>query len=130
MAAETYHRWIALSSALCQNNAPAAPKLNIARGAADPPQELSDSRAAHSRDEGLRCLADLIRHARLRRNKLRREPRKQPDQIVRHQNLALAMLARPDAVCRNRDCLCDLRCHLLNHVFEHYRHLTDLRHLS
>ena len=52
------------------------------------------SAAACSIDEMPRRLPNFFRDLRLRRNKLRREPRKQTDQIVRHQNLSVAMFAR------------------------------------
>src|SRR5438477_4607139 len=44
-------------------------------------------------DESSGSAPNLLPHTRLRRNKLRRKPGKQADQIVRDQNLSVAMLA-------------------------------------
>src|SRR4029077_19837718 len=47
--------------------------------------------AARSFYERARCFSYLIGNSRLRRDKLRRKPRKQTDQIVRNQDLSVAM---------------------------------------
>src|SRR5437588_1327611 len=52
---------------------------------------LGQSAAARSFNESADRLANLLGHARLRRNKFRREPRKEADEIVSHQDLPIAM---------------------------------------
>src|SRR6266481_9966779 len=58
-------------------------------------RHLSFHSSASSRtlDKRARRVTDFLPHARLGRNKLRRKPGKQADQIVRDQNLSVAMLA-------------------------------------
>ena len=46
-------------------------------------------------DENLHGFANLIRHARFRRNEFRGKPGEQSDQVVRHQDLPVAVGARP-----------------------------------
>src|SRR5437764_13159036 len=46
---------------------------------------------ARSFNESPRRFANLLGYARLRRNKFRCEPRKEPDEIVSHQDLPVAM---------------------------------------
>src|SRR6266403_2897831 len=63
------------------------------------------------REERLGGSANFIGDPRFRRNKLRREPREQPDQVVRDENLPIAMRTRTDADRRNPKGVCDLaRC--------------------
>src|SRR6202035_4141835 len=71
-------------------------------------------------DKGSGSAANLLPHTRLRRNKLRREPWKQADQIVCDENLSVAMLARTNADGRDPDRVCDLLRDVGEHNLEHH----------
>jgi len=51
---------------------------------------------ARPRDKCSRGISDLLGHFRFRRDELRGEPRKESNQIVRHQNLPIASFPRTD----------------------------------
>src|SRR5436190_10032280 len=72
------------------------------------PCELNLPAALGPLNKCSRSAAYFLRHARFGRHKFRGEPRKQSDQIVRDQNLSVAMLARADADRRDADCISDL----------------------
>ena len=60
------------------------------------------------------------RHTRFRRHKFRGEPRKQSNQIVRDQNLSVAMLARADPDRRDADRISDLLGDIGENNLEHH----------
>src|SRR5688572_252725 len=105
------NRWIG-RSARDDTNLPAKPGLqSIARRSA-----RSTSRTRfRPRDEDLGSLPDFVRHPGLGRNELRGEPREQTDQIVRDQDLAVAMRTRADPDRGNLESAGDLPRRLRAH---------------
>src|SRR6266581_245209 len=71
------------------------PSSFVIRASSFFPRHLSLNLGASSRtlDKRARRVTDFLSHTRLGRNKFRCKPRKQADQIVRDQNLSIAMLA-------------------------------------
>src|SRR3989442_10233546 len=63
---------------------------------------------AHFRRESLHGLLDLLGEVRVALDELRRKAVVQPEQVVEHQHLAVAVLPRPDADGGNRERLRDL----------------------
>src|SRR5437588_3630196 len=108
-------RWI-VRSARDDRNAGEAGIKNIVRRSARSTSSRAGFRAA---DEDLDRSPNLLRDAGLRRNKLRRKPREQTDQIVRDQNLAVAMVARANADRGNLQRARDLAGRFRTHDFGH-----------
>src|SRR5438034_11470889 len=85
---------------------------------------LSFSSAACSFDKSACSTTYFLSNPRLREHKLWGEPGKQPDQIVRDENLSIAMLARADPDRRDIDRISDLLRHLGDDNFQHHRECT------
>src|SRR5437588_5633963 len=62
---------------------------------------------------------NLIGHPRFGRNEFRSEPREQADQIVRYQNLPIALFARTDPDSRDTNRVCNLFRDLWENNLEH-----------
>src|SRR5437870_2006472 len=73
-----------------------------------PTSSLRQRARTRSFNEGPCRPANLIRDAGLRGHKFRREPRKQTDQVVCHQNLAVTLFAGTDADGGNINRVCNL----------------------
>src|SRR6266545_5792094 len=69
---------------------------------------ISSRSSTCSLDKCTRSPAYFLCHTRFGRHKFRGEPRKQSNQIVRDQNLSVAMLARADPDRRDTDRISDL----------------------
>src|SRR5215831_16536450 len=84
--------------------------------------------ALGSLDKGSRSAAYFLRHTCSRRHKFGSEPRKQSNQIVRDQNLPVAMLARADPDRRNADGISDLLSDIGEDNLEHHGKCSGLFH--
>src|SRR4029077_15161907 len=81
-----------------------------------------------SLNESTGSAAYFLRHARFGRHKFRGEPRKQSNQIVRDQNLSVAVLARADPDRRDADCIGDLLSDIGQDNLEHHGKCSDVFH--
>src|SRR5437660_4566498 len=75
--------------------------------------------SARSFNESVRRLPNLIGHPRFGRNEFRSEPREQANQIVRYQNLPIALFARTDPDRRDTNRVCNLFRDLRDNNLEH-----------
>ncbi len=79
------------------------------------------NRSARPVDENARGAPDFFGHVHFRRNELRREPGIQTNQVVRDENLPVAMLARADPDRWNPDRVGDSPGRVRRDNFEHDR---------
>src|SRR5207248_3169883 len=66
------------------------------------------------------CTSNFVGHSRSWRNKFGGKPGKQPDEIMRDQDLAVAKFTRSDADCRDADGLGNPSSCVPGYDFEHY----------